>query len=146
MEVMMEQLYADAPVPLESTLGEVGSRAVPELDRNSARWRLEGPSADWLVRGQPPPKSLTIHTSEQGVDCLSLLWSEFLIEPTGWTELPGLGTVYGAAAFLGSFRAGTRVRWYATHASGTARNVDEGAWENDTREVRWNGYTLFVVA
>lgn len=146
IEAMIDQVYGAAPVPLEASLTEFLQRVAPELAPIDARWSLDARTGQWLHGSADPPLSITLRTTVQGVDRLSEVWSDFLIEPTGWTELPAGQTVYGAAAFLGTIRSGARWRWYSVPTPSEPGPALNGTVPAETEAVDWKGHPVIVDA
>ncbi len=111
LQTMVDQAYAGAAVPVESTLVEVIAR----LDRlgvpASAEWFVGGSTGAWLLGAKLAPRDIDLGTSRAGVDRLGELFAEYLIEPVATTDRPSGGIVRGARAFVGTFAEGARLEW-----------------------------------
>ncbi len=111
METMLRQRFGGAPVGIEAALTEIVRRIAPTLRAESIEWYVGGSAAPWLLGAPLSPRDVDLGTSRAGVDRIAAALPEYLIEPVGPTDWPGVGIVHGARAFVGTFQEGARAEW-----------------------------------
>jgi hypothetical protein len=111
LQAMVDQVYAAAPVAVETALGEVVDRLTKGSDAGTDDWFVGGSTAAWLLGAAVAPHDIDLGTSRAGVDGLGVALADYLIEPVSTTDWPTGGIVRGGRAFVGTFVAGARVEW-----------------------------------
>jgi hypothetical protein len=111
LEATLRQAYASAPVALAAALREITARLAVPLRDEGIEWYLGGSVAGWLQGGDFAPREIDLGIPRSGVERVAGLLAPYLIEPAGPTDWPGVGTVRGARAFVGTLQEGARVGW-----------------------------------
>ena len=111
LDTMLAQTFDNVPAAVQPGLAEVVGRLAPTLEAEGVYWYVGGSTAAWLQGAEISPHDLDLGTTRAGVDRITELLGEYLIEPVAPTDWPGVGIVRGARAFVGTFREGLRVEW-----------------------------------
>ncbi len=125
LETMVDQVYAQRPVPIARGLEELVDRVASPLAADGVVWYVGGSTAAWLLGASVAPHDIDLGTSRDGVDRLGALLTEYLIEPVAPTDWPVRGIVRGARAFVGTFQEGVRVEWAVPIEPGPPQPFDE---------------------
>jgi hypothetical protein len=147
LQTTLDQLYANAPFPVESALEEVLARIERPLADNGVPFYLKGEAGAWLQQVPERPHEIELGTTEEGVTRIGELLKEYLIEPvapTDWSEVPRL---VAGRAFVGSLNSGMRVAWAVPHseeAESTLAGGADDAWEGlaPLRVTAWSGHSV----
>jgi hypothetical protein len=134
LETMIAQAHLGAPIGLEIALTELVRRLPAPAVSAAPEWYIGGSTAAWLLGADLKPRDIDLGTTRPGVDRLADLLGEFLIEPVATTDWPLGRIVYGARAFVGTFREGARVEWAVSLEP--VRSPVEGEWEPSLGGVR----------
>jgi hypothetical protein len=147
LQTTLDQLYGDAPFPIETALGEVLDRIGRPLADEGIPFYLRGAAGAW-VHGVPErPHELELGTTDSGVIRIGELLRDYLIEPVAPTDWPGVARVVGGRAFVGSLNSGMRVAWAVPHSEEPESTLAGGA-DDDWRRlaplelVEWSGRSV----
>jgi hypothetical protein len=144
MAAQIDQLYAGTEIPIEDALRELSRTVLPALDSSEIPYRIVGAGAAWLRSAGTRPNGLEIRTSEDGVRRASEILSEYVIEPAARTEQGPESWAFASTAFLGTLKAGTRVRLRSSAP------LDEGPPSSvpviapRSSRIRWEGLDLNI--
>ena len=135
MEASLEQVGGRRAVPVAAALAELLGSAPVGAAGPGPSWSVGGAAALWL-RGAPvAPTSIEIETTEPVVQDWTGALEMYLIEPPATTRWYDRSRRFGARAFLGTLRDGTRVEW-------TVRPVPGGPRRADHRALDWQGHAM----
>jgi hypothetical protein len=134
LQAMIDQVYAGAPIAIESALGELLGRIDPLPELKNGAWMVGGSTAAWLLGAPVQPQDIDLYVPREGIDAVGRALNEYLIEPVATTDWPPLGIVRGGRAFVGTFVAGARVEW-ATPLEATSALDAWGATSDGPRTV-----------
>ncbi|MGC2034842.1 MAG: hypothetical protein WA761_05285 [Thermoplasmata archaeon] len=144
MAALMDQLYAGTEIPIEDALRELGRTVLPALDSNGIPYRIVGEGAVWLRSAGPRPNGLEIHTPEEGVRRASEILSEYVIEPAARTEGGAGSWAFASTAFLGTLKAGTRIRFCSSDPTDVGTPSSGSATGPRSARIRWEGLDLVI--
>ena len=111
LSAALEQRYGGRPVAFDAAIAEIASRVAGPMAAEGIPWFVGGSSAARLQGVPLDPRDIDLGTSPAGVRRIAELVSEYLIEPLGPTEWAGSRRIFGARAFVGTMRDGSRVEW-----------------------------------
>ena len=116
LQATLDQLFSDAPIPVESALKELLDRIDAPLGAEGTPFYFMGSVATRLQGVMVRPRDIDLGTTEAGVTRIGELLKDYLIEPVAATDWPGTGSLVGGRAFVGSLTSGMRVEWAAPRA------------------------------
>jgi hypothetical protein len=125
LDAMLAQAFEGVPAAVKPGLAEVVRRLAPVLEAEGVEWYVGGSTAAWLQGAEVVPHDLDLGTTRAGVDRVAQLLEEYLIEPVGPTDWPGVGIVRAARAFVGTFKEGLRVEWAVPIGPKEAQPLEE---------------------
>jgi hypothetical protein len=133
MESSIEQAYGGRPVPYAEALALL----VPEGTGFPDRAWLTGSIALALQGSALAPTSVEIDAPESAIRTWAGSLEPYVIEPPGRTTWYGGLERFGARAFVGTLREGTRVEWSERAPRATGTGPTQSSPEG--RSVTWNG-------
>ncbi len=134
LAIMVDQVYGEAPVPVDRGIEEVVARLAGPLAAEGIEWYIGGSAAAYLQGARIRPRDLDLGGTRAGVDRIAGLLTEYLIEPLAPTDWAGIGIVRGARAFVGTLAEGLRVEWAVPLDTPRAGPGEE--WSGRPEEVR----------
>lgn len=111
LDTMLRQAADLLPVALPEAIEELVRRIAGPLRVEGIGWYVGGSTAVWLAGGGGTPHDIDLGVAPAGVERLSVLLAEYLVEPVGPTDWGPGRPVLGGRAFVGHPRAGARVEW-----------------------------------
>ena len=147
LQTTLDQLYSDAPFPIETALQELLERIERPLLSDGIPLYLMGSAGAWLQNVPLRPRDIDLGTDERGVARIGELLKDYLVEPVAPTDWPPAPRVVGGRAFVGSLSSGMRVDWAAPHPEEPESTLTgESAWSPlaPVEKVEWAGHALSV--